>query len=569
MSNRITKSSSFKLFNLIMSYFLLVLILFTCFKIIKIKNCLILVQVLSVIIPVIVYLVFTKDNKKNIFINLGVYLFLILILPFVFSRTYDYTVDGNSYHKTAIGFIKDGWNPIYESCLDFQKYNDVPQIDEKTKMNKWIDHYPKATWILSATMYKMTDNIESGKCINLILIVALILLAYSVMQTIFSKKLSFLLSVLIAINPINLSQLFSYYLDGIMGICFFCEVIILLLVNPMEKTDKKLWLSLTSICAIFVNLKYTGLLYSGIIAAIFYFYWIIKYRKQKDFGKCFKRFTLNFVIVFSIAIFLVGSTSYVKNTITNKNPLYPIIGQDKIDIITEMQPKVFNEISMGKKFVWSLFSKTENVTYSSGAPELKLPFIVYKTELDQLSLPDVRIGGFGPLFALSFIIGIIYLIIGIIVLRKKSKVEGKYIFIPLICIIITCIFGLESWWARYIPQLYYIPVMSIILFFYLRKYGHAKKYNLFAIILIAILSLNSCFYISKYKESFKAFKATREELIEMSNLEISKIQLTQVGTYGLYYNLKDYNVNYTTVKINEDQKYRYIFSWKVMVEENE
>ena len=62
-----------------------------------------------------------------------------------------------------------------------------------------------------------------------------------------------------------------------------------------------------------------------------------------------------FVVVYVIAIFLVGSNSYVKNTIDHHNPLYPIIGKDKVDIVTTMQPKDFNEMSHLKKFVYALF----------------------------------------------------------------------------------------------------------------------------------------------------------------------------------------------------------------------
>src|SRR5699024_8732708 len=132
----------------------------------------------------------------------------------------------------------------------------------------------------------------------------------------------------------------------------------------------------------------------------FYFYWLLKYRKEKNFWLRFRNITFHFTVVFTIAIFFVGASSYVKNTIDHRNPLYPIIGEDKVDIITTMQPKKFNQLSMIEKFGWSLFSKTENVTYTSGDPEVKWPIKVYRSEIEELVAPDVRIAGFGPLFAL-------------------------------------------------------------------------------------------------------------------------------------------------------------------------
>lgn len=55
----------------------------------------------------------------------------MIILPFLYNKTYDLTVDGNSYHKTAIAFIKNGWNPYYESSTDFQERNsDIVKFDK-------------------------------------------------------------------------------------------------------------------------------------------------------------------------------------------------------------------------------------------------------------------------------------------------------------------------------------------------------------------------------------------------------------------------------------------------------
>ena len=129
------------LFSLLAGYFLLVLIFFSIFQFLNVKNTLGLVQILSIIIPIIIYLFRDVDNKKSKVYVIVVYLFLLLILPFICNKTYDLTVDGNSYHKTAIAFIKNGWNPIYETTRHFQKNNsNVIKIDKSDKMELWIEH---------------------------------------------------------------------------------------------------------------------------------------------------------------------------------------------------------------------------------------------------------------------------------------------------------------------------------------------------------------------------------------------------------------------------------------------
>ena len=73
-----------------------------------------------------------------------------------------------------------------------------------------------------------------------------------------------------AAHQITLAQIFTYYVDGIMGICFTIELLLLMNIKPQEKINKEIFINLLSICCLFVNLKFTGLLCSGVIAAVFY-----------------------------------------------------------------------------------------------------------------------------------------------------------------------------------------------------------------------------------------------------------------------------------------------------------
>ena len=170
MKKNIMKNESMKLFTMLSGYFLSVLLLYSIFQFFKIQN-LSLIQILSITIPIISYLIVNKKNQiKKQLITVVLYLLILLIIPFTYNRTYDLTVDGNSYHKSAIAFIKSGWNPIHETMRSFQKNNnDIIEIKKGSRVDLWVEHYPKATWIIAATIYEMKENIESGKCIKLIL----------------------------------------------------------------------------------------------------------------------------------------------------------------------------------------------------------------------------------------------------------------------------------------------------------------------------------------------------------------------------------------------------------------
>lgn len=568
----ILNNSSMKLFIMLCGYFLLVLVLYTFFQIIRFEKCLGLVQLLSTIIPIVIYLLVLKKKEKlkEVITIIIIFLFFILFLPFIYNKTYDLTVDGNSYHKTAIAYIKNGWNPLYESSVEFSENNsNIIQIEKGSKTDLWVDHYPKATWIIAANIYNMTGNIESGKCITLILSIMLVIISYNCLKTIMSRKWSVFLSILLALNPITLSQLFTYYVDSLMGILFAIELFLLFLIKPEKSPKENLfaWIALAAICAIFVNIKYTGLLASGVLAAVFYFYWLIKNRKQKDFKKIFRNITLCFIAVFGIAIFFIGYNSYIKNTVDHLNPLYPIIGDDKVDIITTMQPKSFAEKNMFEKFFISLFSKTENVTYNSGEPELKLPIQVYNSEIEALSLPDVRIGGFGPLFALIIIISTIIFIVAIIKFVKHDKKYLKYITLPIIAILLSMILLGENWWARYVPQLYLLPIGTLILIIYVSKYFKNSK---LPVTLISILSFvilfNNYYFLNTDFKSLETFSQINKDLEELKNTDNLKLSISSEGVSGYYYNLNDIGIDYVVKENIKEEDKIYKYCWRIVVE---
>lgn len=566
----ILNNESMKLFMMISGYLLLVLVLYSIFQFIKFTSCLGLVQILSVLTPIIIYVFNSKRIIKKSLPTILIYLFILLIVPFIYNKTFDLTVDGNSYHKTAIAFIKNGWNPMYESARSFQKENNnVVKIDKASSVDLWIEHYPKASWIIAATIYNMTGNIESGKAITFFLLVLLVIITYNCLRKIIDKKWAIIMTALFALNPITLAQFFSYYVDGIMGILFLIEVLLLMLINPKEKTNILLWMALASNLAIFVNIKFTGLLCSGVVAAVYYFYWLIVNRKDKDFIYTFKRITINFVIVFATAIFIIGANAYLKNTIDHLNPLYPLIGKDKVDIITTMQPKSFGKKNSIEKFFISTFSKTENVGYGSKEPQIKLPIRVYRSEISELFAPDVRMGGFGPLFALMFTLSIIYIIYNLFYFVKNDKKNLKYIALPFLAIIISMVLIGEAWWARYVPHLYYIVVASVLLGIYTNKYKKFTIKTLYTLGLVGLMTLNvGCFAFINYKNLI-TFKEIERDLKEFKDVKDLKLKLGTFDLYGYFYDLKDRNINYTVVKKIKEEDLRYKYSWRFEVENYE
>ena len=563
-----TCNETMKLFTMLSGYILLVLLLFSVFQIVKSIN-LVIVEILAIIIPIIIYLLKNDKLSKVKIRTITFYLLIVLILPFLYNKTYDFTQDGNSYHKTAIAFIKNGWNPLYESTKDFQKNNNsVIKIAEDSNVDLWVEHYPKGTWIIAATIYSMTNNIESGKCITLILLIMLFLLSYSIIKPLIDKKWAITISLLLAINPIVLVQLFTYYVDGIIGICFAIELLLLSMITVDKKISSGMIINLIAICCLFVNIKFTGLLCSGLIAAVYYFYWII-FSKKKRY-QVFKKMTLIFSVAFVLAIFIVGSNYYVKNTLDHHNPLYPLFGNGKVDIVTTMQPKSFAKKNKFEKYIISTFSKTENVIYSED-PTIKLPFKVYRSEIDAMLIPDTRMAGFGPFTGLITIITVVLLIVVSVLFYKYEKNNFKYLLLSIISILLSTILVGESWWARYVPQLYLIPIGIVALLVYLKKYCNKKIIaSIIAVfILIIVLNASVCFYA--LTREINDFIKVNKDLMSLRKEENLKLRLggESDDLYGYFYTLNDNNIKYEIKPEIEEKNMRYVYLWRIGVEIDE
>ena len=137
-------------------------------------------------------------------------------------HTYDLTWDGNTYHKLAVGMLRDGWNPVYQSAESFINEDAANmQISDDDRNSTWIEHYPKASWIFSATIYSVVNDIEGSKILNMLFIY----IGFCIILNYLSKKMNIIFAILISLitilNPISIVQMFNFYIDGLMGICLY------------------------------------------------------------------------------------------------------------------------------------------------------------------------------------------------------------------------------------------------------------------------------------------------------------------------------------------------------------
>ena len=175
-----------------------------------------------------------------------------------------------------------------------------------------------------------------------------------------------------------------------------------------------------------------------------------------------------------------------------------------------------------------------------------------KAELKNYVIPDIRMGGFGPLYSGIFIISSIVTIIALIDLIKNKKINQLIPYSIIVFITVALALGLDGgYWARYVPYVYFVSIMNLAyLFEKKQKSISIISYIVGIIILINSLSVSySAFngYISDSKhinsrlKEFKEYSSTVQGKVE--------IKLNEFVFQGVEYNINDLGVNF---KINQD-----------------
>lgn len=529
------------------------------------------------IIAIIAFLIFYK--KDNIKINIVALIMGILIfvgVTFVEGKIYDTTADGNTYHKLAIGSMKNGWNPAYEDSKDFKiEDGNVFDTSEDNINTLWIDHYAKGTEIFAAVIYAFTGNIESGKGYTLLLMYIAFGIIFSYLYKDKKRNLftSLVIPVLLAVNAITVVQIFNYYVDGALMISILLILYSCIVESDKEKYDQKEnLLILASNIILCINIKFTGLAFAAMFCLVFYVYWLIKsYRQGKEeFIKTLKKYTIFYIITVIVSIGIVGYSSYMRNMIDHGHPLYPLYGEGHVDnMVVQEQPSSFSDKNHLEIFLISMFSKGENVspTYSSEnvQPTLKIPGTITEEEVENYCIPDIRVGGFGPLFSVVFIISII----GTIYIIAKFVKEKKWdLLIPYVLILGVTAFLIllldGNYWARYIPYFYAVPILLLT---YLLWDKNKKVEYIIGTVLSIIMIVNVVLV------SYTVLKSTRANDIYVGNRinefvqyahdnEVIEIKLNHSGVQGALYNIDDRRVtNYIVKDDIEAEKEGYFFKY--------
>ena len=351
---------------------------------------------------------------------------------------YDLSPDGQAYHQEGVYQLAHGWNPFLDPYLK--------PLSNHIELN----HFPKGPWILAATMYRLTGHIEAGKFTNLILVCAAFLLALAVLSR-FRDKPNFwplTMAALVAANPVALCQLSTFYVDGQMASLLACLVALCFL----ARADGNSWvyLVLFESAVLAIEVKFTGPVYVAMLFAGFIALLVWKKRPSR------KPLAVA-LLALGLGTFAFGMHPYTFNTVNYGHPFYPFFGRSgATDMgVSEQAPLDFQNSNRVRNLVISIFSRSR-VLPDPSSP--KLPWQIDWDECADFAYPDVRTGGFGPLFAAALVASLTLLGLGLIERRRACRTCAG-----IIGILIGSVLPVSAcWWARYVPQLWLIPLVAMI-----------------------------------------------------------------------------------------------------------
>jgi len=189
-----------------------------------------------------------------------------------------------------------------------------------------------------------------------------------------------------------------------------------------------------------------------------------------------------------LGVGLVGFNPYITNTMYKSWP--SVQNTIAIEVNTPENMRDKNSIV---KLGMSIFARTQSYIEPV---KIKLPFRIYKQEFQELVAVDTRAGGFGPLFSGVLLISALAFAFGLFSKPENpEKAFSKEIILWLLGILgISILVNPESWWARYAPQIWLIPILCVIM--YELNHSQSKLRMIFGKLVLFLVCLNLILVVS-------------------------------------------------------------------------
>lgn len=417
----------------------------------------------------------------------GIGVGLILVSLLVAALTIDWSCGGNVYHQGAIVRLLNGWNPY--------RISELQTKNEFLQCRLWENVYARGIETVQATIVAITHKVETGKAVNLIAVFAVLSGVLSFLTQQGYKLFPTIVLAIVAVGcPVVILQSDSFLIDQYKYIYVVLGLLgVWSIASGHRKSD---WLLLGCVIILAVSTKFTTAfdIVLLLIVALVWFLW------KKDYILAKKLFFFSIAVgLFSL---LLNYSPYITNTVIAGHPLWPLMGDDTIDIMTRLTP----EYCSGNRFhdfVASVLYRPAAIDGSSSG------------------------GGFG-----IFMVPILLLSLLAFVLKFR-KIPAVYRYIAA-AVFLSCFIFAQTWWPRYIAQLWLFPLIVVIV---LWRNPLAK-----CVVVLMILNMFYCgFNLVRTQHHYAQYRQT---LVEAAKTE--PVRVFNFKAAGLRH-LDEEQIDYTIV----------------------
>lgn len=375
---------------------------------------------------------------------------LVIASVAVAGAFFDFGWDGQWYHQNAVFQMARGWNPVVDP---------LHRLPGDVAM--WLRHYAKGPWYIALALYQLTLDIECAKAATWIAAAASFACVMAAATESGAKpgRAAFL-GALAALNPIVVCQVTTFLVDGLLASFLTCHAAALFAwVRRPNRLHAAMAIASAILC---INAKQTGLVYVGLLTAGAGL-WVLLHRRELA-----ERILLLQVSAILLGVGVFGFNPYVTNAIHRGNPFYPWAGSafhpgfdrpgqdpnDRFEI-----PRNLVDHNRLYRLAYSVFGRP-GAQPLVGGPDARLmwPGNVGREDLLAFCHHGTRVSGFGPLFSVAIVVSGLLLVLTLVF----GGWPRSMLLIVVGTLLMSLLIGPHGWWARYVPQLWWLPIAAML-----------------------------------------------------------------------------------------------------------